>query len=116
MTSPEPEKIISPDDDDWDWRAGAKLCNELRDRTIALVVRDGATVRGDRYDYELYIGDIFFTVGLDERRVKIIEYIDGWPHSIFATHAQVNTDWKLIQTKILPLLRSRMVLDDLAAL
>lgn len=134
MTSPIPEttpgandRIITPEDEDWDWRAGHKLIQEAAERCRLLsgmLHRSDATDRApvlrsldgtyDVYYFKFQIEEFEIYIG-DDDRVKVYAREVGGTYGVFATHAQGTTDWRLIQTRLLPLLRARMVLDDLAA-
>lgn len=115
-TSPAPEeRVISPDDEDWDWRAGSKILADLSDRCRFLASRYGKQLHGEGYYcFEVFIEDVRIWVG-EESRVKVeVDVYGPNRHCIYASHAQVEVRWKMIQTKILPLLKRHMVLDDLS--
>lgn len=114
MSQPTEERIISPDDEDWDWRAGHKILHELGTRCRILAERDGAHIHRDYYRFELHIEGIRIRVGEDNRVAIDAGFGTDERRCIYASHAQVGPRWEEIQTKTLPLLRSLMVLDDLA--
>lgn len=117
MTSPTPEeKIISPDDEDWNWRAGQRLIDEVVMRCLFLAESAGTKahiIERDLYRLSYWAEEFHIYVG-DSGRVKIYHVEEFDIRAVLATHAQMPTDWKLIQTALLPMLRTMMVLDDLA--
>lgn len=112
------ERIIGPDDDDWDWRAGQRLIDEVVRRCFFLSRQSGTRTRiieRDLYQLDYWVEEFHIYVG-HTRRVKIYAIEGMTTIGILATHTQGTCDWIRIQTRLLPLLRSMMVLDDMAGI
>lgn len=112
MTSGPGERLISPDDEDWNWREGHKLLKELEARCRHLAEHHGNDIQQGYYYRATWVNQYIIWIG-EETRVRVDNAVDQT--TVYASHAQIEPRWKELQLVLLPLLRRRMILDDLSS-
>lgn len=104
-----------PDHPDWDYMSALQMCSELERRCRVVVSRDGAPFSThDSYTGQVSVGNVWIRTGVNGRVAVDVDMDNPNRRCVYSSHAQVRCHYDSIEDIVLPLLRARMVLDDLA--